>query len=83
MFLLSSTSITKQRALIDYLYRFILALFLHPSPPSQWLVRVPLVIMLPQLMQGLPLPYGCNNNVNRRQVLTSPFHYSCFELRQN
>ncbi|KAA8590117.1 hypothetical protein FQN60_014051 [Etheostoma spectabile] len=30
-------------------------------PPSQWLVRAPLVIMLPQLMQGFPLPYGCNN----------------------
>lgn len=41
-------------------YLLIFVLFLHPSPPSQWLLRVPLVIMLPQVMQGFPLPYGCN-----------------------
>lgn len=45
------------------MYLLILTLFLHPSPPSQWLLRAPLVIMLPQVMQGFPLPYGCNNNV--------------------
>lgn len=62
--------------LMNYLYLDILALFLHPSPPSQWLVRVPLVIMLPQLTQGLPLPYGCNNSIVRRRPLTIPSHYA-------
>lgn len=41
-------------------FLLILTLFRHPSPPSQWLVRAPLVIMLPQQMQGFPLLYGCS-----------------------
>lgn len=54
----------------------ILALFLHPSPPSQWLVRAPLVIMLPQLTHGLPLPYGCNNSIVRSHKSRSLFKAS-------
>lgn len=53
------------------MYLLILTLFLHPSPPSQWLVRAPLVIMLPQLMQGFPLPYGCNNKRCRDNIFKS------------
>lgn len=46
-------------------YLLIFVLFLHPSPPSQWLLRVPLVIMLPQVMQGFVLPYGCKDRVEK------------------
>lgn len=42
-------------------YLLIFVLFLHPSPPSQWLLRVPLVIMLPQVTHGFALPYGCKD----------------------
>lgn len=54
------------------MYLLILTLFLHPSPPSQWLERAPLVIMLPQLVQGLPLPYGYND---KQITFLKCFHY--------
>lgn len=56
-------------------YLLIFALFLQPSPPSQWLLRVPLVIMLPQVTQGFPLAYGCGKRVGtekKRQYLDFP-----------
>lgn len=50
----------QSRCGVGQAYLLILALFLQPSPPSQWLLRVPRVIMLPQLVHGFPFPYGCN-----------------------
>lgn len=65
-----------ERAHVDFLlvrtsHLLIFVLFLHPSPPSQWLLRVPLVIMLPQVTQGFPLPYGCNKrSINKAPIFT-------------
>lgn len=62
-------------------YLLIFVLFLHPSPPSQWLLRVPLVIMLPQVTQGFPLPYGCNNrSINKASIFTFYTLISCIVL---
>lgn len=52
-------------------YLLILTLFLHPCPPSQWLVYVPLVIMPPQLTHGFPLPYGCKSKHSLDDILLS------------
>lgn len=50
------------------MHLLIFDLFLHPSPPSQWLVRVPLVIMLPQVTHGFPLAYGCRIKTTRGRL---------------